>query len=618
MKKAVVHSLIGSAVLLACGAVQAATVGVVTPTSSSVEKNTVDAAANGAASVTLPALTFTLAGTGYVDGDVVTVSFTGGNLRLASAGTVDSTNIQCRGQAVAGTTVDAFTLTLTGATDQRLTYTLSARNPAVVIAGPTGGAATTCTIGLPVKAGDGSTTSTTRLDMLASSLTTSKSVSVNWSAASNSGVVHDALTNSAGNAATAITIHRAVSQFGAIAWGPDVTLRLSPTATAFTSGASAGANVTWQDDTSCVIRRSSASATAGSAPSTSCNANRGSGYSGGKTSATHGLYMNDDYPGLPTSFGGLGAATGAASNAADVVINWTGNFSFIDNDNNGCTLADLTNGYARISFNRQSGADIGTGTNTAVTPVAISSDCTQIQTLTPFTAGVSNLVSLVASVRNVTASSNGARAIPEQTITAVATIRNAAGTVLNTSSTAVAQYIQDSQSADINYMPYGPGISRIVYVTNNNVTAPVTITATNESGTACAATNFPAVTATAGRPTSLSTALDAGVATCYGAAYNGKVKFSITLSVRRADQYTLRLSEMTVTPRKAAATVTVDGIPYASNRDQAATIGAADAEVATIAAQTGSIARVADPFEIYSAYNVNGNRVQVINSTNGR
>ena len=617
MKNVVTKTLIGSAVLAACGLANAATTNVVA-TASSTEANVAAVAANASASVALPAMTFTLAGTGYADGDVVTFSVSGGSLRTSSVGAVDD-KITCTGQkevAGAASSVNALELTVTEITSTSVKFSVARLDNAVVIAGRTTGvalSATTCTL---QKA-----TGATPYELLASSLTSPTTVRVNWSAATSGGSVHDSLTNVQGNPASTAIVHRAATQFLALAGGPDASMIISP------SSAGSGlypAQTTWQDSCgSAGNRRSLAVVTAGTAPSAACNANRGSGYAGGDLDAEIGVIITDHNGSVGTSSGGLGTAQGNRLATADnVVISWTGDFSFLDNNGDGCTLADVSQGWGRVEVRTgRRSTTAGTAARTVGTPVAISASCNEIQTTGSYTPGALFYQYLYFSVGNgadTTLSTNGARVIPVQTVVANATFR-ASSTVVGTAAAAVASFSLDSQSADINYMPYGAGISRIVYVTSA-ASSPVTITAVNESGTSCASTNFPAVSVVASRPTSLSTAMDSGVATCYGSAYTGKVKFTVTLAAATArGQYSLRLSEMEVTPRATAttATTTYGNVSFAAGvRDAAATVGAGEA--ATIAAQTGTISRIADTFEIYSAYNVNGNRVQVTNQTNGR
>jgi len=380
-----------------------------------------------------------------------------------------------------------------------------------------------------------------------------------------------------------------------------------------------------------------------------------SGFPGIRLKSTVGVRVHNNSGALASTTEDFGAVTATLQNrittAANLVISWRGNFSFLDNNGDGvCTTADLSSGYARVSVkDGLLSSTVGTGAQTDGTVSAIASDCSEIQTVVAaYTDNTSQYQYLNFSVGNGASStynSAGAREIPAQTITATVSYRTAGGTVLSQNTAAVGIYSYDSQSAAINYMPYGAGISRIVYV-NSSATSPVVISAVNEAGTACASTNFPEVTATATRPTSISASMDAGVAACYGASYTGKVRFTVSLSqIRSRGQYTLSLPELTMVPRQANQAALNGGAAYGNDlgfslgrpstgiyaagtvlqqkgdftaAGAASTATADNGVVGTIANSTGTIERIGDAFEIYSAYNVNGNRVQVINETNGR
>lgn len=114
-------------------------------------------------------------------------------------------------------------------------------------------------------------------------------------------------------------------------------------------------------------------------------------------------------------------------------------------------------------------------------------------------------------------------------------------------------------SAFVPYMPYNDaaGISQIIYITNkSNQSSALDIDAYNQAGTPC---NFTTTTvAGAGAVTILTGAIKAGLEACYGAGFNDRVSFNVTGSL------------------------------------------------------PGTLA------ELVTAYNVNGNRVQVINNSNGK
>jgi len=109
------------------------------------------------------------------------------------------------------------------------------------------------------------------------------------------------------------------------------------------------------------------------------------------------------------------------------------------------------------------------------------------------------------------------------------------------------------------YMPIGTGISPVVTVANtSDVAGTATISAIASSGDACSSANFGTVALAANKVTSLSSAVVTGLNTCFGST----------------------------TSRSVALTITVNA--------------------------------PAENVEVYSMYNVNGNRVPVVNSSNGK
>jgi len=236
-----------------------------------------------------------------------------------------------------------------------------------------------------------------------------------------------------------------------------------------------------------------------------------------------------------------------------VVAVISGDFSFVDGGDTtaGCSVADLSAGHGRIS------ATGGT--------LSINSACSAL-TFTATTAGAS-VISFGTSSSSTTPTNGGIITAPQSFTVAPLTYTygGPSGTTGSTGSASVAFSTTGSAGAwslngsisKISYMPYGTGISRIVYITNRSTqTGGVSATAINDAGVACSIANVG--TSTKGSVTNLSTGLDAGVAACYGASYTGKVAFEITANI----------------PGNKA--------------------------------------------EVYSAYNVNGNRVLVVNDTNGK
>lgn len=241
--------------------------------------------------------------------------------------------------------------------------------------------------------------------------------------------------------------------------------------------------------------------------------------------------------------------TGAATLTSIVaVIN--GDFSFLDNNGTaGCQSGDLTSGHGRAS------ATGGT--------LSVNTACSQL-TYTQTTAGAA-AITLGANVTGSNITNGSVFTAPQSFSVSplVYTYAGASGgstgsSSVNFSSTGSAgAWALNGASVKIGYMPYGAGISRIVYLTNRSTqSGAIEVTAINDKGVAC--TTFSGGTSTAGSVTNLSAALDAGVAACYGADFVGKVAFDITANV----------------PANRA--------------------------------------------EVYSAYNVSGDRVAVINDSNGK
>jgi hypothetical protein len=110
--------------------------------------------------------------------------------------------------------------------------------------------------------------------------------------------------------------------------------------------------------------------------------------------------------------------------------------------------------------------------------------------------------------------------------------------------------------AFVGYMPYGNGITQVVYLSNKStLSAQVMVKANNQAGASC---SFAAGTIKPTSVLSLADGLTKGIQGCFGVGYSGKVSFTLNAPL-----------------------------------------------------PVGSV-------ELYTAYNANGNRVNVVNSSNGR
>jgi len=121
-------------------------------------------------------------------------------------------------------------------------------------------------------------------------------------------------------------------------------------------------------------------------------------------------------------------------------------------------------------------------------------------------------------------------------------------------------FTQNGTRVFIPYMPRGAGISHVVTLANtSSTTGTATISGIRSDGAVCGPSNFGTVALAANRITSLSSAVVTGLNAC-GASTGDSQSFALTVTVNAP----------------------------------------------------------ADNIEVYSMYNVNGNRVSVINSSNGR
>lgn len=171
------------------------------------------------------------------------------------------------------------------------------------------------------------------------------------------------------------------------------------------------------------------------------------------------------------------------------------------------------------------------------------------------TLGTGGVTLLTMSVGNVSGNYMTA-----QSFTATGNWNFTAGGVTATKAIALnmGSFTQNGTRVFIPYMPRGTGISQVVTVANtSSIPGTATISGIRSDGATCAASNFGTVALGANRITSLSSAVLTGLTACAGSD-----------------------------PQSFALTVTVNA--------------------------------PADNIEVYSMYNVNGNRVPVINSSNGR
>lgn len=631
MKKVIAWSL-GAATLVASHQGYAATAAVSARTLSSIEKNAADVATNSAAVITLGTITVTPGPTGYNDGDIVRVSFSGGTIRASSLGVTGATPsvILCK---QGGTTV--MTLSLTTVTGSGGVYTVARNAPGTLPS------LTTCTVGLTNTA----TGAVSNVDVLKSSLLARTDVTFNWTAETAAGSVYDILRQGEGNLAQSLTVAVAATQFA---------LNLSSANTSRVNSGGYGwvrsaRGYTVTGTTLTVTGRENAAI----AETTTGVATLAATFNVRGTSTTA---SNSRINALP-----VGADNYVSTAGSNLTMTYRGDFSFLDNNQNGCSSTDLTNGQARVAAAR-------TGAGNGAPTLSISTDCSTLTT----TGTVANTETAVAETLTFTVgnyntqdvdpcngvtgpcfadSTSSQRPIAPQTIAVTGTLALSDGTsVVRTGSQT---WSANAFSVQIPYMPYGSGISRIIYITNRSSEAQMRFSAVNEAGVSCAESNFPALTAPSGRTTSAAAAVDAGIAACYGAGYTGKVVLSViargvapqlgdTVLGGVVRPYTKTLNDGASAIASSTLIGTADTSGVANNDGftalsgtQGATNGVGPAALAAGTTGAGGsqgavgaaaymisddtvLSRRTSAIDVYSAYNVNGNRVQVINPSNGR
>jgi len=551
MKTKISFPLIASAVGLACasGAANAALI-TVTQTFSSVQGNAIQAAGNPDASINMPAMTFTLQSDGYQVGNTVTLTIGGASIRSA-AGIGSVTCSTSAGVVLKYVSATASTVTLN--VDSRADATVDTRGA-------------TCLI--PANA----------ISVLTSSLTSAANVTINY-VASTGTTSFDALiggtnavsagggassgTSYTGSPAGAYRIHTARNQFVATTSGAD-------------PAAATGVINVYNAATGLTDMKSFATA-----PVVAIGV-RNFGF----TQGTPDINAID------------------SSQVTSVVTTLTGDFSFLDNDGNGCTASDLSNGWGRAQWYNLAGS----------TTPTINAACTQI-TLQGSIGATASLAFSASSAGSSTQAYVGTKTLAPQTIsrsTVVNVLSNGTTTPVFTSTSAAANtWTTNGWTARIPYMPYGTGIDRIIYATNNTGgTASIGMYAYNEAGTLCDSPNFPSTSIGPNAVASLGTAANAGIAACFGASYSGKVNFYLTSNLKAQDADVVAITSTSLTGTEVTSSSTL----FTGN-STAADLSAAFTVAGTAA---GTVTRASATIDLYSAYNVGGNRVTVQNTTNNR
>lgn len=248
-----------------------------------------------------------------------------------------------------------------------------------------------------------------------------------------------------------------------------------------------------------------------------------------------------------------------------LTITINGDFSVLANTTEGCLLPG-TNGGNFISVTDQAGNAIGAVTSTNCDSITVSLTAQQVadilataQDLLLIRFNADNTVGVTTALPAGTA-----KDIKWQAFTGSASFSYTVASSAVVQQDAEASFAPGAHTASgsrifVPYVPVGPTISQVVQLANNSArTGTVTMTAQNQNALACSSANMGGrVSVGANRIVDLSAMLAAGIANCYPTGSH-----------------------------KLYLVVTAD-IP-----DTAA--------------------------ELYTSYNVNGNRVAVVNSSNGR
>jgi hypothetical protein len=493
----------------------------------STEKAAVDAAASSVAVYDSPAFTVTTGTTAYANGDRVTVSISGGTLRATDIGSVTCGTV--------GAGQNGFTLTPD--------LTRSSGNTVVMTVGDVVGAATSRPCDFPAG----------KFKILASSLTSSTVVRVDFSAtAANGTSPYDTITSitgaQAGNATLALMLSR--PQFS-----------ITTNGTTSSAGASAAAQVRnpitnlIQDASGIAISAAtsnvpfnniigSSSVIFGGVGTTNPASENASTAVTGYSDVLRIVLRNEEATnGLAATYNSTG---GIISSVGETyVITVTGDWSFLDDDSNGCSETDL--GAGANTLTQDGAASIALDSTCGFVTVVYNTGANQAALVLdrPIELRV-RLAGYDPTVGAATVGQRTGRAISARTFSATADWRATATASTNRSRLTPAAgswtnaTVGSSSAVRIPYLPYGSGISRIVYVTSSN-SAASTVAASSRvngtlsfqgyyNGTECVSTNFASVAIPASGVVNVGGVIDAGLRACFPTidSDSGKAQVLIT------------------------------------------------------------------------------------------
>lgn len=244
-------------------------------------------------------------------------------------------------------------------------------------------------------------------------------------------------------------------------------------------------------------------------------------------------------------------STDRAAAVSSVTVTVVGDFSWLDDDgSNSCGAVDLTTGAGRAAASYSGGG--GSGAFSLACPS--SGDSTLTYVLTNGAGGLSLTSGVLTIAVGKTGSNTAALATNslgtiEKRISAPATFSasvdfvyfepargaSTTGTTPAVAGASAGSFTLNGSTVNIPFMPYGSGISRVLYLTNrSSQTGSITISLVAD-GTGAACNGTSSVTAKANGVTLLSDLLDNTVTACYGAAFAGKVAAVITSNTPSAN-----------------------------------------------------------------------------------
>jgi len=540
---------VASAVAFACGSAGAADIGAASKAFRVTNQYLDSVASNSTATVSLPQLEIVPQSNGYeATGSTVQLEIKGAS--ITTAATAAATCINTSGSA-------SMDLAFNSISNNVITFNVT-RNTAAKVAQTIGDTAAASIVTCTFAAGT--------INVLASSIAKNSAVTVNWNGTYASSTKFDYLVDP--GSATGIgarTIGNSFEQFSALVSGQRDVLVPQTVMDSGTADSPLTATLLSTNE----VRFYSSSTN----PYNTAQA------------ADSFVFASRDEGVTQTTNAGNASISGANKLTTNTrVTTIAGDFKFIDDDQNGCTSADLTAGAGKVIVKSSQSTAPTVGIDSACSALTITyttPNSADVLTRVIFATEGADVSSSTVSTLTVGASSVKTRSASPYPLAANAnftptTVFYDNNSVVLASKSHPAQKWTITTAASttpttalIPYLPYGPGISRVVYLTNNQTAKTLTVgfSAQLEDGTVCSTGNFSSVTVAPSAVGLLTGAIDAGLAKC---GYDGSAA------------------------KKAAVTVRV----LASTTSAAAATGGAGGWVVT------------------SNYNVNGDRVNVLNSTN--